>query len=65
MSGGSRVEDGDGLLAVADGDDLDVLVGERQLDDALNRDAVVGEQQGMRHVWCLSVSRSAALARLR
>ena len=33
-----------------DGDDVDVLVGERQLDDALNRDAVVGQKQGMRHV---------------
>jgi hypothetical protein len=33
------------LLAVADRGHLDVLVGERQLDDALNRDAVVGQEE--------------------
>ena len=44
------VEARDRLVAVADGDDLDVLVGERQLDDALDRDAVVGEQKRMRHL---------------
>jgi hypothetical protein len=39
----------DGLLPVADGNDLDVFVRERQLDHALNRDAVVGEQELVRH----------------
>ena len=39
----------DGLLPVADGDHLDVLVGERQLDNTLNRDAVVGEQEFVWH----------------
>ena len=38
------------LIAVADGDDLDGLVGERQLDDALNGDAVVGEKKSLRHL---------------
>ena len=50
MSGGVRVDARDRLVAVADRDDVDVLVGERQLDDALNRDAVVGEEEGMRHL---------------
>ena len=40
----------DGLIAVADREDLDVLVGKCQLDDALNRDAIVGQQQSMRHL---------------
>ena len=40
----------DRLIAVADGDHLDVLVGERQLDDPLDRDAVVGKQNSLRHV---------------
>ena len=39
----------DGLLAVSDGYDLHVLSGERELDDALNGHAVVGEQELMRH----------------
>ena len=39
----------DGLLPVSDGDDLDVLVREGQLDHALNRDAVVSEQELVRH----------------
>ena len=39
----------DRVSAVADGDDLDVLVGERQLDDTLNRDGIIGEQQLVRH----------------
>ena len=43
------LEPGDRLVAVADGDDGDVLVGERQLDDALNGDAVVDQQEGRRH----------------
>ena len=50
MSGGAASSARDRLVAVADGDDVDVLVGERQLDDALNRDAVVGEKKGMRHL---------------
>jgi hypothetical protein len=36
---------GNRLLAVVHGDDMDVFARERQLDDALNRDAVVGQQQ--------------------
>ena len=39
----------DRLLAVADGRHLDVLVGEGQLDDPLNRHAVVCEQEFVRH----------------
>ena len=39
----------DRVGAVADGDHLDVLVGERQLDDTLDRDGVIGEQELMRH----------------
>ena len=39
----------DRLLAVADHRDLDVLVGERELDDALDGHAVVGEQKLVRH----------------
>ena len=41
----------DRLLAISDGYDLHVLSGERQLDDALNGHAVVGEQELM----CASV----------
>ena len=44
------VQTGDGLIAVADGNHLDILVGECQFDDALNRDAVVGEQKLMGHL---------------
>ena len=40
----------DGLVAVADGDDLDALVGKCQFDYALNRGAVVGQKQGPGHV---------------
>jgi hypothetical protein len=32
---------------MSDGDDANVFAGERQLDDALNGEAVVGEQQGV------------------
>ena len=49
MSGGDALEALDGLIAVADGDDGHVLIGKRQFDDALNRDAVVCEKEGMRH----------------
>ena len=49
MSGGRVFEDRDRLLAVAHRNDLHVLVGERQLDDALDGDAVVGQKQGMGH----------------
>ena len=45
-----RLDSLDRLIAVADGDDLDVLVGEGQLDDALNRHAVVGEKKSLRHL---------------
>ena len=40
----------DRLVAVADGDDSDVLVGKGQLDHALNGHAVVGEKKGLRHL---------------
>ena len=50
MSGGSASMPGDRLVAVADGDDLMSSSGKRQLDDALNRDAVVGQKQRLRHV---------------
>jgi hypothetical protein len=49
------VQPRDRLVAVADRYDLYVLVGERELDYALDRDAVVGQQQGMRHLWSFSV----------
>ncbi len=39
----------DGLTAVADRDDVDVLVRERELDDPLDGDAVIGEQQLVGH----------------
>jgi len=48
--GRHRVQAGDRLVAVADGDDVDVFVGEGQLDDALNRHAVIGEEQSLRHL---------------
>ena len=41
------------LVAVADCDHLDVFVGECQLDDALNSDAVVSEQESMGHLECI------------
>ena len=50
MSGRSACDALDGFSAVADREHLDVLVGERELDDPLNRDAVVGEQQLCGHV---------------
>jgi hypothetical protein len=40
---------GDGLLAVAHGHHVDVFARECELDDALNRDAVVGKQQLVGH----------------
>jgi len=43
------VEDGDRFVAIAHGHDVDVLIGKGQLDHALDRDAVVGEEQGTRH----------------
>ena len=47
---GTPVEHVDRLIAVADGDDMNVFVGKRQLDHALNGDAVVGQKEGMGHV---------------
>ena len=44
------LEMGNRLVAVADGDDLDVLVGKRQFDDALDGDAVVSQKKGVRHL---------------
>ena len=45
---GPRSSRGDRRNAVADRDDVDVLVGERELDDALDGDTVVGEQELVR-----------------
>ena len=39
----------DRLLPVSDRDHLDVLISERQFDDPLDRDAVVRQQQLVRH----------------
>jgi hypothetical protein len=47
--GRRRLEPLDRLIAVADRDDGHVLVGKGQLDHALNRDAVVGKEKGVRH----------------
>ena len=47
--GRRRLEPLDRLIAVADRDDGHVLIGKRQFDDALNRDAVVGKEEGVRH----------------
>ena len=38
-----------GKFTVADGDDIDSFIGERQVDDLLNRDAVIGQQDLVRH----------------
>jgi hypothetical protein len=46
---GIRLDPFDGLLAVADGRDLDVFVRECELDDALDRDAVVRQEKLVRH----------------
>ena len=48
--GWCRFEALDGLVAIADRHNLDIFFGKRQFDDALNRHAVVGKKQGMRHV---------------
>ena len=67
-----RIEAVDCELSVSNRGHFDVFVGERQLDDALNRDAVVGQEEFMRHPqsnqsWVLSVrwadSLSVSLAR--
>ena len=47
------IETRDRLVAIAHRHDLDVFVGERKLDHALNRDAVVREQESMRHLGCI------------
>ena len=57
--GGVDVEAIYGQLTVSDRRDFDVFVGERELDDALNRHAVIGEKKLMCHrqsyqSWCLS-----------
>jgi hypothetical protein len=44
-----RLDALDRLTTVPHGQDLHVFVGKRQLDDALNGDAVIGEQQLWRH----------------
>ena len=49
MSGGSALEPVDRELPVADGGDLNVFVREGQLDDPLDRDAVVGKKKPMGH----------------
>ena len=45
MSGSLGAQALDGLLAVADGDHLHVFIRERELDDSLNGDAVVGKEK--------------------
>ena len=40
-------------LSVSHGDDLDVFVRERQLDDALDRDAVIRQQELVRHPYMI------------
>ena len=45
-----RADPLDRLLAVANHDHLDILTSKSQLDYALDRDAVVGEQELMRHL---------------
>ena len=49
MSGRTSASFSSGEPAVAHGDDLEVLVGEGQLDDLLDRDAVVGQQDLLAH----------------
>ena len=49
MSGAVAPQAFDRLRAVSDGDDIQALVRERQLDHALDRDAVVGQQQLLSH----------------
>ena len=43
------VETLDRQLPVPDRRDFNVLIGKRELDDALNRDTVVGQEKLMRH----------------
>ena len=52
-----RVEPGNGLVAVTDGNDVDILVGEGQLDHALNRHAVVGQEQSLWHLGYIGVNK--------
>ena len=47
--GRGRVEPRHGLVTVANGDHRHVFVSEGQFDDPLDRDAVIGEQERMRH----------------
>ena len=54
----------DRLIAVADGDDLDVLVCEGQLDHALNGHAVVGEKKSLRHLGLIGQTRSIGQVRV-
>ena len=49
ISGGSRCTRSIASLSVSHGNDLDVFVRERQLDDALDRDAVIRKQELVRH----------------
>ena len=60
-----RLDALDRLLPVADGHDLDVLVGERQLDHSLNGDAVVGQQQLGMHYSSTRARSCAASTRAR
>jgi len=41
----------------ADGHDVDVFVGKGQFDDALDRDAVIGKEQGVRHLGTIGANR--------
>ena len=43
------VEHGNRLIAIADGDNTHILIGKRQLDDALDGHTVVGEEKDVRH----------------
>ena len=58
MSGGRRSRRAIAWSPSLTATTCDVFVGERQLDDALNGDAVVGQEQGMRHLG--SIGRSDA-----
>lgn len=46
----------DSLITVADRNHIDVFIGERELDDPLNRDAVVGEQELVWHLVVIGAS---------
>ena len=57
------LDTGDRLIAVADGHDPDVLIRERQLDDALDGDAIVGEKKSVRHLGSIGGNESTPQCR--